>query len=52
MGKLIYRGFVNLDESISPQVSIITGANLKKREKPVKQNPNKESKKERREIDG
>ena len=46
MGKLIYRGFRNADEVISPQVCIITGANLKK--KSLKQKPKKKLKKVRR----
>ena len=31
MGKLIYRGFGNLNEKIESPVAIITGANLKKK---------------------
>ncbi len=45
MGKVIWRGFRNADEVISTPVSIITGANLKKREKSSKQT--KEPKKEK-----
>ena len=56
MGKLIWRGFSKSGDLISPQVAIITGANLRKhsgkpsqtREKEQKKEPKKATKKERR----
>jgi len=47
MGKLIWRGWVNLDERISSQVSIITGANLRKLpQKPVEKHEKEPKKKQ------
>ena len=46
MGKLIWNGWVNLDERISSQAAFITGANLRKQpQKPVEKQE-KEAKKE------
>ena len=46
MGKLIWRGWVNLDERISSQAAFITGANLRKQsQKPVEKQEKEPKKK-------